>query len=134
MSADSATQQQRMRRDDALVSRPIAQVQRVVFEDVNTKEAAQLVIVSMRGNRTSAKRITVWARTLKWLGHISDQFQQTLNQVCQKASMGQQGAKVENSRGVRFQNVNIGKGCAIAMVSTKGEEVIGKDIKPSWGS
>ena len=128
MSADSATQQQqRMRRDDALVSGQIAQVHRVVFEDVNTKEAAHLVIVSMRGDRTSPKRISVWARTLKWLGHMSDQSQQTLNQACQKAP--QHSAKVENSRGVRFENVKIGKGCAIAMVSTKGEEVYGKDIK-----
>lgn len=37
--------------------------------------------------------------------------------------------KVENSRGVRFQNVKIRKGCAIAIVLTKGEEVFRKDIK-----
>ncbi|KFY78639.1 hypothetical protein V499_02242 [Pseudogymnoascus sp. VKM F-103] len=128
MSADDATQQQRMQRDDAIIYRQ-AQVQRVVFKDVNTNEAAHLVIVSMRGDWTSAKRISAWARTLKWLGYMSDQFQQTLNQACQKAPTGQQGAKVENSRGVRFQNVKIGKGCAITMVSTKGEEVFGKDIK-----
>jgi polygalacturonase len=66
---------------------------------------------------------------LKWLGHIFDQSQETLNQACQKASMKQRGAKVENSRGVRFENVKIGKGCAIAIVSTKGEEVYWKDIK-----
>jgi polygalacturonase len=43
--------------------------------------------------------------------------------------MKQQGAKVENSRGVRFENVKIRKGCAITIVSTKGEEVYRKDIK-----
>jgi hypothetical protein len=129
MSADDATQHQRMRRDNALVSSQIAQVQRVAFEDVNTKEAAHLDIMLMREDGASAKRISVWARTLKWLGYIFDQSQETLNQACQKASMKQRGAKVENSRGLRFENVKIGKGCAIAIVSTKGEEVYGKDIK-----
>ncbi|KFY77061.1 hypothetical protein V499_03466 [Pseudogymnoascus sp. VKM F-103] len=129
MSADNATQQQRMRRDDALVSSQIAQIQRVVFEDVNTKEAVHLVTASMRGDRASAKRVSVWARTVQWLGYIFDQSQQMPNQACQKALMEKQGAKVENYRGVRFENVEIGKGCAIAMVSTKGEEVYGKDIK-----
>jgi hypothetical protein len=55
MSADDATQQQRMRRNDALISRQIAQVQRVVFGDVNTNEAAHLVTVSMRRDQTSAR-------------------------------------------------------------------------------
>ncbi|KFY24774.1 hypothetical protein V491_02029 [Pseudogymnoascus sp. VKM F-3775] len=98
MSTDDATQQQRMRRDDALVSSQIAQMERVIFEDVNTKEASHQVIIL------------------------------TTNQACQKASMEQQGAKVGNHTGVRFENVKIGKGCAVAIVSTKGEEVYGKDI------
>lgn len=42
--------------------------------------------------------------------------------------MEQQPAKVENSRGVRFEGVKIGTGCAVTIVSTKGEEVYGKDI------
>ncbi|OBT49883.1 hypothetical protein VE04_09716, partial [Pseudogymnoascus sp. 24MN13] len=67
MSADNATQQRRMQRDDALVSSQIAQVQRVALEDVNTDEVAHLVIVLMRRDQTSAKRISIWARTLKWL-------------------------------------------------------------------
>jgi hypothetical protein len=80
MSADDATQQQRMRRDDALVSRQVAQAQRVVFEDVSTVEDAHLVIVSTRGDPMSAKRISVGARTSEWIGHMSDQSLQTLTQ------------------------------------------------------
>src|SRR5690349_845096 len=54
---------------------------------------------------------------------------QDLNKAYQKAPMEQQGAKVENSRGVRFEGVKIGTGCAVTIVSTKGEEVYGKDIE-----
>ena len=121
MSADDTTQQQRMRRDDALISSQVAQMQRVIFEDVNTKEDAHLGAL--------AKGISPWARTLKWLSHIFDKSQQTTNQARQQASMDQQGAKVGNHTGVRFENVKIGKGCAVAIVSTKGEEVYGKDIE-----
>ena len=53
---------------------------------------------------------------------------QDLNKAQQKAPMEQQGAKVEHSRGVRFEGVNIGKGCAITIVSTQGGEVYGKEI------
>ncbi|KFZ13481.1 hypothetical protein V501_03682 [Pseudogymnoascus sp. VKM F-4519 (FW-2642)] len=84
MSADDAAKQQRMRRrDDTVdeaVSRQVVQAQRVVFEDVNTNEDAHLVIVSTRGDPISAKRISVGARASKWLGHMSDQFLQTLSQ------------------------------------------------------
>ena len=104
-------------------------MQRVIFEDINTKETAHLDAILMREDGASAKGTSVWARTLMWLGHIFEQSQETLNQACQKASMKQRSAKVENSRGVRFENVKIGKGCAIAIVSTKGEEVYGKNIK-----
>lgn len=43
--------------------------------------------------------------------------------------MEQQDAKVENSRGVRFEGVKIGQGCAVTIVSTKGEAVYGKNIE-----
>lgn len=69
-----------MRRDDALVSRQVAQAQRLVFEDVSTVEDAHLVIVSTRGDPMSAERISVGSRTSEWLGHMSDQSLQTLSQ------------------------------------------------------
>jgi hypothetical protein len=84
MSAYDAAQQQPMRRrDDAVeeaVSRQMVQAQRVVFEDVTTVEDAHLIIVSTCGDPISAKRISVRARTSKWLGHMSDQSLQTLSQ------------------------------------------------------
>lgn len=43
--------------------------------------------------------------------------------------MEQQGAKVEDSGGVRFENVKVGRGCAVVLVSTKGKEVCGTDIE-----
>ncbi|TGO42609.1 hypothetical protein BHYA_0006g00090 [Botrytis hyacinthi] len=57
MSADDATQQQRMRRDDTLASIQVAQAQRVVFGDVSTVEDVHLVLVLTRGDPMSAKRI-----------------------------------------------------------------------------
>jgi hypothetical protein len=53
---------------------------------------------------------------------------QDLDQACQKAPMEQQGAKVEDSRGVRFENVKVGKGCTVVVVSTIGKEVQGTGI------
>ncbi|KFZ20068.1 hypothetical protein V502_03374 [Pseudogymnoascus sp. VKM F-4520 (FW-2644)] len=84
MSADDAAQQQRMQRsDDAIeqaVPRQTDQAQPSFFEDVTTNEDAHLVIVSTHGDPISAKRISVEARTSKWLGHMSDQSLQTLSQ------------------------------------------------------
>jgi hypothetical protein len=62
------TQQQRMRKDDALISRQIFQAQRVVFEVVSTVEDAHVVGISTRGDPMSAKRISVGAGPSKWLG------------------------------------------------------------------
>jgi len=42
--------------------------------------------------------------------------------------MEQQGAKVEDSGGVRFENVKVGKGCVYVLVSTIGKEVHGKNV------
>lgn len=53
---------------------------------------------------------------------------QDLNKAQPKAPMEQEGARVEHSRGIRFEGVHIGTGCAVTMVSTKGEAVYGKDI------
>ena len=53
---------------------------------------------------------------------------QDLEEARQKALMEQQGAKVEDSGGVRFENVKVGRGCAAVMVSTIGKEVHGTGI------
>lgn len=53
---------------------------------------------------------------------------QDLDQASQKALMEQQGTKVEDSGGVRFKNVKVGRGCAVVLVSTIGKEVYGTDI------
>ncbi|KFY67404.1 hypothetical protein V496_01595 [Pseudogymnoascus sp. VKM F-4515 (FW-2607)] len=76
MSANDTAQQQRMQRtnDDAeqAVSGQTDEVQRFIFEDLNTAEDAHLVIVSTatRGNPITARNITTGARTSKWLGQI----------------------------------------------------------------
>lgn len=43
--------------------------------------------------------------------------------------MEQQDPTVKESKGVRFENVKIGKRCVVVTVSTQGEEVYGKDIE-----
>jgi hypothetical protein len=53
---------------------------------------------------------------------------QDLDQACPETPMEQQGAKVEDSGGVRFENVKVGKGCVYVLVSTIGKEVHGKNV------
>jgi hypothetical protein len=42
--------------------------------------------------------------------------------------MEQQGNEVKDSGGVRFENVKVGRGCAVVLVSTIGQEVQGTGI------
>ena len=85
MSATDAVRQEGMQTADdnleQVVSGQTENVQRFIFEDVNTADDAHLVIVSTatNGNLITAKNITTRARTSKWLGRMSDESLQALS-------------------------------------------------------
>lgn len=86
MSANNAAQQQRMHQTDNDAERAVSgqtdEVQRFIFEDLNTGEDAHLVIVSTAtpGNPITTRNIITGNRTSKWLGQMSDESLQTLSQ------------------------------------------------------
>lgn len=85
MSAKDAVQQERMQTTDEDPEQAVYgqtdNVQRFIFEDVNTADDAHIVIVSTatNGNPITAKNITTGARTSKWLGRMSDESLQALS-------------------------------------------------------
>ena len=73
----------------------VAQDRVNVFEDVNMAEDGHQILVSTIGDLISAKRITAGARSIQWLGQMSDASLQQLSQKRYSDTEGtRQGAEV----------------------------------------